>query len=260
MQLHSRQDHPSADGTVEVTNPSGTGDFVLVCEHASNAIPAELDDLGLSDEAINSHIAWDPGALEVAREMSLMLDAPLVAQRISRLVYDCNRPPEAESAIPAKSETYEIPGNVGLSAAARQERIKRFYTPFRDALAACIDQRMEARRKPVLVTVHSFTPIYNGVKRDLDIGILHDADARFADALLGTGAADDDLVTRRNAPYGPRDGVTHTLLEHAIPRGLLNAMIEIRNDLIADPVSQRTVAEQLSRRATEALAALSEGR
>lgn len=258
MSADPATDRPAGDGIVEVINPSGAGDFLLVCEHASNFVPAELDNLGLSNDALESHIAWDLGALSVAREMSRMLDAPLVAQCVSRLVYDCNRPPEAESAIPAKSEVYRIPGNIGLPAAARRARVERFYMPFRNALAARIDRRIEAQRPPVLVTVHSFTPVYNGVQRDLDLGILHDTDARFADALLRAAAADGDLVVRRNAPYGPQDGVVHTLREHAIPRGLLNAMIEIRNDRIADAASQRAMAERLSGHVTEALAALAD--
>lgn len=258
LKVGSAKNDPAVHGVVEVTNPSGTGDFVLVCEHASNFIPAELHNLGLDRDAINSHIAWDLGAFRVAQEMSSILDAPLVAQRVSRLVYDCNRPPEAQSAMPAESEIYKIPGNSGLSATARRARTRRFYLPFREALAACLDRRAEAGRTAVLVTVHSFTPVYKGVRRHLDIGILHDADARFADALLKVMEAETKFVVRRNAPYGPQDGVTHTLIVHALPRGLQNAMLEIRHDLIADPVSQRAMAERLSGCLTRALAALTD--
>jgi predicted N-formylglutamate amidohydrolase len=244
--IHSATDDPAVNGVVDVINPSGKADFVLVCEHASNFIPAELDNLGLKGDSVRSHIAWDPGALGVAREMSSILGAPLVAQRVSRLVYDCNRPPEAQSAMPAESEIYRIPGNVGLSAAARRARIERYYAPFHDALAACLDRRTAAGREPVIVTVHSFTPVFKGARRDLDIGILHDADSRFADVLLKVMEAETDLVIRRNAPYGPQDGVTHTLIVHALPRGLLNVMIEIRNDLIREPDQQSAMARLLS--------------
>ena len=249
----------ATDGVVEVINPSGDGRFVLVCEHASNFIPAELNDLGLDGDALASHVAWDPGALAVAREMSLKLDAPLVAQRVSRLVYDCNRPPEAPSAMAPVSETWTIPGNADLTAAGRRERTERFYLPFRDALRGCIDRKMQGSHAPVLVTVHSFTPVYHGLKRDLDLGILHDSDARFADALIEACASDRDLVIRRNAPYGPQDGVMHTVREHAIPRNLLNVMIEIRNDLIADVPSQQAMGARLSARVAEALAVLADG-
>jgi len=253
MTVRAATDDPYADEVVEVTNPSGAGQFLIVCEHASRFIPAGFGNLGLDDEALNSHVAWDPGALAVAQAMSSLLDAPLVAQRVSRLLYDCNRPPEAESAVPAVSEVYQIPGNTGLSAADRQARVARFYVPFRDTLTACIDWRIRAGRAPVLITVHSFAPVYNGVRRETELGILHDTDARFADALLETTKAGMDLVVRRNQPYGPQDGVTHTLIEHGVARGLLNVMLEIRNDLIKDSASQTAMAQWLARCATAAL-------
>lgn len=237
---------------VEVVNPDGGGGFVLVCEHAGNYIPPELGDLGLPPGLMTSHIAWDPGALPVARELSRLLDAPLVAQRISRLVYDCNRPPEAASAIPEHSETHRVPGNVGLSVAARQSRVEAVYQPFHAAVAG----RLDACVAPVLVTVHSFTPVYNGVQRDLDVGILHDSDSRMADAMLRHSGAADGLTVRRNEPYGPADGVTHTLCRHALPRGLGNVMIEIRNDLIRDGGSQQAMASRLARWLTAARRAL----
>lgn len=240
----------TGESVVEVTNPSGAGDFVLVCEHASNHIPAEFNNLGLADEALANHIAWDIGALAVARAMSAHLDAPLIEQQVSRLLYDCNRPPEAQSAMSVESEFHEIPGNVGLSPADRQMRVRRFYEPFRAALTNCLDQR----RDPVIVTVHSFTPVFMGVQRDVDIGILHDQDARFADRVLEAAAAEKDYVIRRNAPYGPQDGVTHTLVEHGASRGLLNVMLEIRHDLIDNPAGQSAMAQRLSQWVLAALA------
>lgn len=235
-------------------NPSGHGDFVLVCEHASNTVPAALNNLGLTGDVLDTHIAWDPGALRVARTMARLLDAPLVAPRVSRLVYDCNRPPDAPDAIPLRSEAVDIPGNAGLGEHERRERVEACYEPFRDAVAACLDARAKRPRRVVLLTIHSFTPVYAGVKRDAELGVLHDADIRFADALLAALAGDAALAVRRNEPYGPWDGVTHTLAAHAVPRGLLNVMIEIRNDLIASPHAQRAMAARLSRCAVKALA------
>lgn len=231
---------------VEVINPTGRGDFVIVCEHASNAIPSELQDLGLSGDVLHSHIAWDPGARAVAEAMAKRLDSPMVAQRVSRLVYDCNRACDEPSAIPHHSEIYAIPGNVDLSPGECRVRVERYYIPFRDALNAILDARVAQGHAPVLVTIHSFTPVYHGVKRDLEVGILHDDDARFADALLDVAAGHPDMVVRRNAPYEPKDGVTYTLVEHAAPRGLLNAMLEIRNDLIRTPEQQQAFAELLT--------------
>ncbi|MBX9452613.1 MAG: N-formylglutamate amidohydrolase [Mesorhizobium sp.] len=243
----------TAVSPVDVTNIEGTGPFVIVCEHASNAVPPEYGGLGLNAATLQSHIAWDPGAFSVARHLSELLDAPLVAQRFSRLLYDCNRPPEAPSSIPAVSEIYRIPGNEGLSAKARGERADRFYHPFKTALSQAIDDRPVP---PAIVTIHSFTRIYEGVSRQVEIGILHDDDTRLADAVLAAPGAGGGLVVRRNQPYGPQDGVTHTLREHALPRRLLNVMIEIRNDLIATAENQAAMAERLSGWLEGALAAL----
>ncbi len=243
------------EGVVEVINPQGTSDIVLVCEHASAFIPPEFHDLGLSPEARLSHIAWDPGALAVAGVMSAGLDAPLVAQRFSRLVYDCNRPPEAAAAVPEVSEIYRVPGNTGLTPAQRRERAERFYVPFCDTLAAVIEARIAAGRPPVLVTIHSFTPVYRGISRDAEIGILHDADHRLADAVLARRATHGGgYDVRRNEPYGPADGVTHTLIVQALSRGLNNVMIEVRNDLVADIAGQERFGALLAGWISAALA------
>jgi len=244
----------SVGGVFDVTNSSGTGAFVLVCEHASNAIPPQFDNLGLTPDVLQTHVAWDPGAHAVAAAMSAKLDCPLIAPRVSRLVYDCNRARDAQSAVPDRSESYEIPGNKGLSDADRQARADQYYTPFRDALATLIDQRTAEIQAPVIITVHSFAPVYDGEKRDLELGIIHDSDARFADSFLAAAQADATFGVRRNEPYAPKDGVTHTLTEHALPRGLLNVMIEIRNDLITMPTGQHAVAEYLCTCAAKAVA------
>lgn len=250
MKAQAKKDELSEESVVDVFNPSGAGDFVLVCEHASNHIPAEFNKLGLSDDALTKHIAWDPGALAVARALSSRLDAPLVEQHVSRLLYDCNRPPAAPSAVSVESEFQKIPGNIGLSEPDRQMRIDRFYEPFCAALTACLDRR----RTPVIVTVHSFTPVFMGVKRHVDIGILHDADSRFADQMLKVAEGEKTLVVARNDPYGPDDGVTHTLVEHGLSRRLLNVMLEIRHDLIDDAATQQAMAERLSQWLVAALA------
>lgn len=247
-----QKDGSVLDDVVAVINPSGAGRVVLACEHASNVIPAQFQDLGLSERALQSHIAWDIGALAVAKVMSAKLDAPLVAQRVSRLVYDCNRSPDAFDAIPELSEYQNIPGNIGLSGAERQARTVRYYAPFCDALSACLRKRV----MPVLITVHSFTPVYKGQRRDVEIGILHDRDSRLADEILKCAGRNNERKVMRNLPYGPQDGVTFTLVRHALPHGLLNVMIEIRNDLIVDEHAQYAMAEKLSEYVSEAVSAL----
>ena len=225
-----------------VRNADGRGRAVLVCEHASRTIPAALNGLGLSAEAGLSHAAWDIGARDVAEGLSRALDAPLVESRISRLVYDCNRPPEAPDAMPPRSERFDIPGNEGLSEAQRAARVREVFDPFSALLAQVIADRTAP---PVLITVHSFTPVYLGRRREVQIGILHGTDSRLADAMLAA-PPDCGYDIRRNAPYDASDGVLHTLDVHAIPNGLLNVMIEVRNDLIATAADQRAMGALLA--------------
>jgi predicted N-formylglutamate amidohydrolase len=236
----------SEDGpAVWTENPGGISPVLVVCDHASNRIPKSLGTLNVSADVLASHVAWDPGAYAVALGLAGLLNAPLVATAFSRLVYDVNRPPDSPQAIRTVSEIFDIPGNRDLSERARAGRVKAIYAPFHDRINALIANR-EARGKPtVLVTVHSFTPVYHGRSREVELGILHDADARLADRLLAATEA-GDLITRRNEPYGPADGVTHTLVKHAIGRGLLNVMIEIRNDLIGTAEQQANMARQIA--------------
>ena len=233
----------------ELLNATGQAQILLVCEHASNFIPSHLESLGLSDDDLISHAAWDPGALAVATKMAQFLDAPLVTSRISRLVYDCNRPPTADDAMPERSEVIDVPGNAGLTKVDQQTRIDAYYMPFRTLLARTI----ETREVTALVTIHSFTPVYQGQPRSVEIGLLHDADTRLADAMLESAATQGAHDVQRNAPYGPKDGVTHTLKEHALPLGISNVMIEVRNDLIRDAAKQEEMALLLSRWVRSAL-------
>ena len=236
-------DSQSPDHAVEVINLTGAGDVVLLCEHASNDIPNKYNDLGLNSVDKNSHAAWDPGARELSLLLSQVLDAPLIASTVSRLVYDCNRPPSAASAMPVKSELIEVPGNRNLTEDQRSERISSIYEPFQNAVQQAIQTRKKNGLWTALVTIHSFTPIYFGQKRSVEIGILHDQDSCLADAMLSH--ATDTYKVKRNAPYGPDDGVTHSLIRHGVQNALPNVMIEVRNDLLADPEDIMKVAEEL---------------
>lgn len=241
---------------VALENAVAQGQVILVCEHASRLLPKSLGTLGLTEETLASHIAWDPGALAVSRLMARSLDATLLHQRFSRLVYDCNRPPDSPAAMPEKSEVFDIPGNAGLDQAARDARTAALYLPFRETLSRLVKERIAQGRPPVIVTMHSFTPVYFGRPRAVEIGILHDADARLADAMLAEAARDGRYDARRNEPYGPQDGVTHTLKEHGLSNGLANVMIEVRNDLIHDEAGQQVVAGYLAGLLERSLAAI----
>lgn len=213
---------------VTVEGQSGAANVVVLCEHASNHFPERFGTLGLSRADQISHAAWDPGALELARLLAADLESPLVASGVSRLLYDCNRPPEVAGAMIEQSERIEVPGNRGLDAAAKQARIDEIYKPF----CAEVGRVIESSGAKAVITMHTFTPVYHGEKRKVEIGILHDTDARLADAVLVQCDAQSPYDTRRNEPYGPEDGVTHSLNLHGGARGLLNVMVEVRNDLV----------------------------
>lgn len=238
---------------VTTENRDGSGPFMIVCEHASNHFPPAFGTLGLDAETRKAHIAWDPGALGLARGLSKALDAPLVSAGISRLVYDLNRPPHAPGAMAAKSEVFEVPGNVGLSPADRQRRTELIYLPFHAALHAEIARLLAKGRPPVIVTVHSFTPVYYGQHREVELGIIHDADPTFAEAVLAEAQSLTGLTCRLNEPYSAADGVTHTLRLQATPYGLHHVMLELRNDLLADDLAIASMADGLAPVLTAAL-------
>ncbi len=244
-----------ASGTaVEIINPLGSGNVVLLCEHASSHIPERYNGLGLDDKDTKSHAAWDPGARELGLILANELDAAFVCSCVSRLVYDCNRPPSAKSAMPEKSELIEIPGNRNLSDAARTERVQTVYVPFCTKVSDVLSKRADT---PVaLVTIHSFTPVYFGAMRDVEIGLLHDSDSQMVDLMLADAANLPHRCIQRNAPYGPEDGVTHSLKLHGIQNGLPNVMIEVRNDLLKTPKDIRTIADELLSMLRPALNAL----
>jgi predicted N-formylglutamate amidohydrolase len=230
---------------VRVTNRAGKSPFLLVCDHASNYLPPNYGTLGLQSADMLRHIAWDPGALPVALRMADMLDAALVEAGVSRLAIDCNRPLDAPDLIPQISETTLIPGNAALTDKDRAERIALSWQPFHDAIEALVDERVAAGRETWLVTVHSFTPVYKGVARPWEIGIIHDDDERLSAPLIGELEALKRFTVGENEPYSPADRVYFTLERHARSRGLPCAMIEIRNDEIADAAGQARWAELL---------------
>ncbi|RUV71253.1 MAG: N-formylglutamate amidohydrolase [Mesorhizobium sp.] len=232
--------------TVRVTNPGGSSPFVLTCDHASNFLPPEFGTLGLAAGELSRHIAWDPGALPVARRMAEALDATLVETRISRLVIDCNRPLDAPDLVPPVSETTAIPGNAGLTAEGRARRIALAYDPFHAAIEDVISERQASGRQTWLVAVHSFTPVYKGVPRPWEIGIIHDDDTSLAAPLIAALRLRKGLAVGVNEPYSPADRVYHTLEIHGRRRGLPCAMIEIRNDEISGEEEQQRWAGLLT--------------
>jgi predicted N-formylglutamate amidohydrolase len=233
---------------VVVINAEGRSPFVLACDHASNRIPAEFGDLGLTAPQRFMHIAWDPGAFAIAVRLADALDAPLVASTVSRLVVDCNRSHDAPDLMPTISERTEVPGNQGVGDNERAERVARYHAPFHSALTELLDRRRARQHATVLVTVHSFTPVYKDVPRPWPIGLIHARDERFTALLRDALLADDaTLNVGWNQPYSALNGVTYTLEHHGDERGLEATMIEIRHDEILEPDGIALWADRLAR-------------
>jgi predicted N-formylglutamate amidohydrolase len=231
---------------VQVWNREGRGRVVIACDHASNRLLPEHGTLGLDAGEFERHIAWDPGALPVSLHLSKLLDAPVVAGGLSRLVIDCNRPFDAPDLIPEVSETTVIPGNAGLDAEARRKRIELAHKPFHDAIDDVLSRRLRHGMETWLISIHSFTPVYKDIPRPWQIGILHDDDERLSRPMIEAFGVSGGIVVGDNQPYSPADRVYYTLERHARSRGLPCAMIEIRNDEIADAAGQRRWADRLA--------------
>ncbi|WP_309083915.1 N-formylglutamate amidohydrolase [Chelativorans sp.] len=223
---------PDEPHPLETRNEQGRSGFVLICEHAGRLMPRSLGTLGLGEEDLVRHIAWDIGARAVAVALSDMLDAPLFMQRYSRLVCDCNRRPDVPSFAPEVSEATQIPGNVALSEAARQARAEAIFWPFHDAVTAFLDRRQAEGRPTVLATIHTFTPVFLGVQRPWEIGVLYNRDREFAPAVARWLQETTDHTVGINEPYKVSDDTDYAIPVHGEKRGLPCVEFEIRNDLI----------------------------
>jgi predicted N-formylglutamate amidohydrolase len=232
---------------VHEQNAAARSPFLLTCDHYGRLIPHVLGDLGLPESELTRHIAWDIGIAGVAETLSNLLDAHLIVQRYSRLVIDCNRPPDVASAIPRISEATTIPGNEGLSSEAAAIRKREIFDPYHRRIDAIIDHRLGNHRPTVLIALHSFTPVYAGIARPWHIGTLYQRDARLPPLLLKFLRSEADLVVGDNEPYAVSDETDYTIPVHGEARGLINTGIEIRQDLISDQAGQQQWAERLAR-------------
>jgi predicted N-formylglutamate amidohydrolase len=228
-------------------NAGGASPFLFACDHYGRLIPRELGDLGLPADELERHIAWDVGIAGVAERLSALLGAHLIAQRYSRLVIDCNRPPDAQSSIPWVSEATTIPRNTGLSREAMARRRQLIFDPYHRRINEAIDQRQIAGTPTIVVALHSFTPIYHGVARPWHIGTLYHHDIVLPPLLLKALRAEPGLVVGDNEPYAVDDATDYTIPTHGEQRGLINSGIEIRQDLIAQQAGQIEWAARLAR-------------
>jgi predicted N-formylglutamate amidohydrolase len=232
--------------------PHGRSNFVIIVDHAGRLIPRRLKDLGLPASQLQRHIAWDIGALNVARQVAAALDAPLVAQNYSRLVIDCNRDPTVATSIPRTSESIEIPGNVDLSEAEIAARRAEIFDPYHARVRALLDARRAEQRPTFLVAQHTMTNIYHGVRREMHAAVLYNRDRRFAGLVLEALRRDASLVIADNEPYFVSDETDYSVPRHGEARGLPHVEIEIRQDLVSDTDGQAQWAERIARALNEA--------
>jgi len=228
-------------------NVGGASAFLFTCDHYGRLLPRALGNLGLDESELERHIAWDIGIAGVAGAVSRDLEAHLIAQRYSRLVIDCNRPPQAPNAIPMISERTTIPGNEGLTREDAELRQREIFEPYHDRITAVLDQRKATGRPTVLVSLHSFTPIYAGIARPWHVGTLYQHDRILPPLLLAAFHAEPDLVVGDNQPYAVGAGTDYTIPVHGEGRGLIASGIEIRQNEIDTAEGQQRWAERLIR-------------
>lgn len=230
--------------SVTIVNPSGVSDFVLTCDHASNRLPECTKSLGLSLQEMGSHIAWDPGALGVATELSRLLGATLIHSNYSRLLVDLNRPIQSEGHIALSSAGIAIPGNRGLSAAHRQQRDEVLFFPYHNAIASVLEQKSDSRALK-LIAIHSFTPDYPGETRPWHFGITYRRDGGLGARLVEALRSSSRYVVGDNEPYQINDVDDMTIPVHGEKRGLPNVLVEIRQDVIEESGAMIEIAELL---------------
>lgn len=218
--------------------------WLVLCDHASNRIPPELDLLGLPAFERQRHIAWDIGAADVARRVAAGLRAPRIESQVSRLVIDVNRRLDDPTLIPPVSDGTQIPGNLDLSQHERQRRIEAYHQPYHRRIERHLNQLEHTAVVPLLLSIHSFTPQLGTDPRPWPIGVLWRHDPSFAHHLIRELGRDGTHVGD-NQPYDGHLAMGYTVDHHAIRRGLPYTMIELRQDQLGTPANRRRWALKL---------------
>lgn len=215
--------------------------FLIICDHASNYIPPELAGLGLPQDQLVRHIAYDIGALNVASLIAEGLNCPLVASQFSRLVIDPNRGLDDPTLVVKLSDGTIIPANRKVDPfndkVAWQARIDDYYTPYNFAVKQAIACAKAAGHVPIILSVHSFTPNWRGQKRPWHAAVLWDKDDRLRDLMVDYMARQPDICFGDNAPYSGQLK-NDCLYRHGTKNGLPHALIELRQDEISDAAGQ----------------------
>ena len=219
---------------VSIINSDGCSPIVLMCDHASPAIPTQYEALGLPPEIFDQHIAYDIGARDMTLELVERLDASAIVANFSRLLIDPNRERGQSGFVPEVSDGTIIPGNIGLSQAEIGERHRTYHEPFHDAVTLQLGKVQRSGLTPIVVGVHSFTPIMQGAGRPWQVGLLWNRDPRLAVRMLDWLRRDPHLTVGDNEPYSGRV-LGHSMDLHGGSNGFANVVLEVRQDLIATP-------------------------
>jgi predicted N-formylglutamate amidohydrolase len=223
--------------------------FLVTCEHASNRLPARYGALGLEPARLSEHIAWDPGSLEIARALARRLGCPLHEGRYSRLLIDLNRNLRHPKLIAQRSFGVEIPGNQNLDAAERERRIREYWTPYRDRVLSDIRSIVERAGRCIHFGVHSFTPVVDGVERDVCVALLYDPSRGTEVEVAGKIGAPlkaGGVRVRRNYPYrGVSDGLVTACRKLFGESEYAGIEIEVSQKLLGSDQGVRRIAEAL---------------
>jgi predicted N-formylglutamate amidohydrolase len=239
--------YPWEPSAVVCERESGFSPFVFLCDHSGRRIPARLNGLDMSPDDLERHIAWDIGIEGVGRGLSSHFDACLIMQPYSRLVIDCNRRPGSETSILAVSDGTKIPGNEHLSADDIAMRVREIFNPYHRKISSHLDGRRDAGRPTILVSLHSFTPVYADIPRPWHAGVLYNRNPDLSLAMFKLLDAERDIVVGNNEPYSVTDETDHSIPVHGEQRSLPHLTLEIRQDLIADKAGQTAWATRLAR-------------
>jgi predicted N-formylglutamate amidohydrolase len=237
---------PSAGGAFQTLRPEGKGRFILFCDHASNRIPAELEDLGLPPSELDRHIAWDIGAAGVTTALSDLFDAPAVLCGTSRLVIDCNRHLDSHDLIPEMSDGTVVPGNRNLSDSARLLRIEQWFEPYHAAVESVIAGREARGLTSIVLSIHSMTPCLAGNTRPWQIALSSHIDRSLVEPMLEALRRPGDVTVGDNQPYDLDPAVDYSTPFHAMRRNMPCLQVEFRQDEVAGAAGQARWARRFA--------------
>jgi len=235
---------PDEPAPFEILNADALLPVLLVCDHASNRFPRSLGTMGLDYLNRVSHIALDIGAGAVANALAENLGATAVICQYSRLIVDCNRELVDDSAFLECSDSVDVPGNHDLQESEKERRASEIYWPYHNAIKDQIVRLKKHGIDPVVISIHSFTPVINGNDREWEIGVLWDKDSVTAEIFI-TRLVESGYLVGDNKPYSGKDAEDFTIDFHAESDGLPHVGIEISQNLINHDDGVKRVSDTL---------------